>query len=123
MDQIASLSKRLEPKLTCKVELNPDLPRRASYYWRQVRVVKSDLLAAMSPATFTRDFVDPALEAIATLLNEHSHVVAGKLPLPPEGDGVIGWVSADGSLPIRMLMCPKDDAYTVIVFDILVKTT
>lgn len=122
MDQIASLSKRLDPLLTCKVEFDPEIEMIGPNYWRTVRRLNADLLLAMSPATFTKDVVDPALNAIAVLLNKHESVKVGKLPLPPEGDAVVGWVSAGGKVPIRMLMAPSGEE-TVVVFDILAKMT
>lgn len=95
-------------------------------YWRVVRRVKSLDLLEMSPARFLVDYVDPALEEVAKILEGAESVSTGKLPLPAGDGDVQGFVSDGGMIPVRLLLTvdnSKDPEETVIVFDFLLRKT
>lgn len=94
-------------------------------YWRVVRRVDSQTLREMSPTRFLVDYVDPALEEVAKVLEGAESVSTGKLPLPRE-ENVQGFLSDGGLIPVRLLLTvdtSKDPEETVIVFDFLLKKT
>lgn len=118
MPSIESLSKRLQPKLTCTVKRG-EVPMIVKNYYRLVRRFKTDDWTNMSPAQVTTKVVDPALDSIAELLNEHPHVTAAPLP-ESEDENVVSFISEDDDMPVRMLITPTaDGSEIVVVFDIL----
>jgi len=121
MSSIESLSKRLDPKLTCSVEQG-DVPATTENYYRIVRRFLLDDWKHLSPAQVTIKVVDPALDQFADLLNEWESALAGALPLS-EDKRVTSFVSKDGQVPVRMLITPAKGAddrdEIVVIIDIL----
>jgi hypothetical protein len=118
MPSIESLSKRLQPKLKGKV-VRGKVPMTTKNYYRLVRRFKTDDWTHMSPAQITAKVVDPALDAIAELLNQYPHAIAAPLPAS-EDEKVVSFISDDADMPVRMLITPTEDgSEIVVVFDIL----
>jgi hypothetical protein len=112
--QIESLSKRIDPRLTCKVE-KKELPDHPDYYWYLVKRVPSAEWKELSPAQVTIKIIDPILDSIANTLNSWEEVEVADLNVI-ENPGVACAVSADKRVPIRMFISPTEDETEVVVY-------
>lgn len=118
--QIESLSKRLDRFLYCKAKI-AEVEPVVDNYWKVVKRMPMKDWKKLSPAQVTIQVIDPMLKAIAQTLNNWEEAAFAPLDVI-ENDVVASFVCTDGTVPVRLLLCPTpDEEEIVIIVDLLAK--